>query len=90
MLQERILHLLQEAGKPSCTWQRRNLIQCELGNAIPGETDDPITETQNHLFNSLYVQTLKDRPELLPALFPAFVVLICDPDHNEVDWSLVG
>ena len=99
MDQQRLMELLTEASKPECDSRRRNSIQVELGQASAAAGKDGVIEVEGkvagiHLvLETLYVQTILNRPELLPTLFPAFAVICGDRDENlvvaDTNWSLV-
>lgn len=99
MEQRKLKELLEEAAKPECTWQRRNEIQCLLGAATPAMRDDGVYEIEGRgagmhtVLEHLYVDTIKNKPEILPSLFPFFAVICGDRDKEmivaEIDWSLV-
>jgi len=98
MNQKELKALLQEAADPNCSWQRRNEIQCKLGQASPAMGADGVYEIEGreagmHLvLDKLYVDTIQHRPELLPSLFPVFAVICGDRKEGiicaDVDWSL--
>lgn len=98
MNQKEMKTLLQEAASPDCSWRRRNEIQCKLGKASPAMQADGVykikgREAGMHLvLDKLYVDTIQNRPELLPLLFPAFAVICGDRQEGiicaDVDWSL--
>lgn len=100
MDQRELKALLEEAAKPDCSWQRRNQIQCRLGEATAAMGKNGVYKTEGReaglllLLEALYVTTVQNRPELLPSLFPTFAIICGDRDAKslvaEVDWSLVG
>ena len=99
MNQRELKVLLEEAAKPECTPRRRNSIQCLLGEASAAMGKDGVytingREAGMHLvLNALYVDTLNNRPELLPSLFPIFAIICGDREEGficaHIDWSLV-
>ena len=99
MNQVELKALLNEAAKPGCSVQRQNEIQCLLAHASPAMQSDGTYEPGGcgmgmlMVLEKLYVDTLQNRPELLPSLFPAFAVICGDrQDHlmyADVDWSLI-
>ncbi|MCR4328790.1 MAG: hypothetical protein NUV53_04785 [Patescibacteria group bacterium] len=99
MNQKELKLLLQEAASPDCPWQRRNEIQCKLGEASPAMRADGVYEIDGreagmHLvLNQLYVDTIQNRPDLLPSLFPAFAVICGDREEGiicaDVDWLFI-
>ncbi|MFA6322034.1 MAG: hypothetical protein WCX71_00985 [Candidatus Buchananbacteria bacterium] len=99
MKQEEIKALLEEAAKPTCSSVRRNDIHCRLSEASAAMGENGVYEVDNPeaglivLLDRLFISTLKNRPELLPTLFPAFAVICGDRDEDliiaQIDWSLV-
>lgn len=98
MNQKELRDLLKEAASSDCSWERRNEIQCKLGKASPAMKADGVYKINGqkagmHLvLEKLYVDTIRNRPELLPSLFPAFAVICGDRQEGiicaDVDWSL--
>lgn len=92
-----IKRLLEEASGEDCTPHRRNEIACMLGEATAAMTDKgyydiDIPESGIYaLINKLYYVTLQNRPEVLPTLFPVFVLACGDRDDHlimaDIDWS---
>ncbi len=99
MNQKELKSLLDEAAQNDCSWQRRNEIHCMLGKASPGMGADGVYEIDTPgagiqaVLDELWVETVQNRPQLLPALFPAFAVMCGDREDGTinagVDWSLV-
>lgn len=99
MKQSELKALLKEAANPECSWQRRNEIQCKLGDATAAMNEDGVYKIEGReaglhlLLDSLYVSTVQNRPELLPTLFPAFAIICGDREEGilvaDVDWSIV-
>ena len=98
MEQKLLKRLLEEAAHPNCLWPQRNHIQRLLVRAAAGgdrevlSTDDREAGIRTVL-ESLYVDTVRNRPDLLPTLFPAFAVMCGDRTGTivaDVDWSLIG
>ena len=99
MDQRELKALLDEAAKPSCSWQRQNEIQCRLGEASPAMGVDGVrkiegpVEGMQIVLDHLYTDTIQNRPDLLPALFPVFALICGDREDRticaDVDWSLV-
>ena len=99
MNQRELKTLLDEAAKPDCSWQRRNEIQCRFGDDSPAMRADSVYETEGRgagmhiVLDKLYVDTIENRPELLPVLFPVFAIICGDREDGmicaDVDWSLV-
>lgn len=103
MKQERILELLIEASQLG---QKKNddgaislddgvriaQIQNELNsNVCLDRTDKPYAPFRV-VVNSIYVDTVRNRPEYLPALFPVFAKLCGDEGDQvvaKIDWSLL-
>ncbi len=91
--------LLEEAAQSNCTWERRNAIQCLLGEASVALGEDGAFESEGReagmqlVLDKLYVDVIDHRPEVLPALFPVFALLCGDRKEGlmcaDVDWSLV-
>jgi hypothetical protein len=98
MKQAEILSLLKEASDPKCPSQRLNEIQVLLANATaavkPGGTyalNDKSTGLMIAV-ETLFVDTVEHRRDLLPSLFPLFAMACGDRDRTVVayvDWSLV-
>lgn len=84
MKQERIKDLLQEAALSYCPGQRRISILAELSR----EVTCPELEL---MLDGLFLQTINNKPFLLSALLPAFIMICGDrePDMElaTVDWS---
>jgi len=97
--QRELKGLLEEAARRDCSWKRRNEIQCLLGAASAAMGADGVYEIDNpeagmHLvLGKLYTDTIQNRRELLPSLFPVFAVICGDREEGficaDVDWSLV-
>jgi len=97
MNQRELKALLEEAAAPNCSPQRRNQIQCLLGEATAAMGEDGVYKIKGRaaglhlLLDALYVETVQHRPELLPALFPAFAIICGDRKDGhiiaKVDWS---
>lgn len=103
MKQQQILALLKEAtalkfdniNDPD--FQRLNKIQIELTEAVyqDHEGQDPFNSRAagfQTIVGHLFVDTFRNRPDYLPALFPVFAVLCGDRDVmilSDVDWSLL-
>ena len=100
MKQIELKKLLIEATEPGCSEERRDEILQMLKECtnymgadwcmISGHRAAPL-----QLFiKELFTGTLKNRPELLPSLFPAFAVLCGDREKKTehtipVEWELV-
>lgn len=92
MEQEKILELLKEAARISCTTNRRNNIQNELreefsmimNNCDRVDHPDRVSCEGGRgagmmlLLDMLYIDTVHHRPEALPALFPFFAMICGD------------
>lgn len=99
MEQRELKALLDEAANPKCSWQRRNEIQCKLGEATAAMGKDGVYELEGReaglhlLLEALYVSTIQNRPELLPTLFPTFAIICGDREEGiliaDVDWAIV-
>lgn len=99
MKQRELKALLEEAASPECSWKRRNQIQIKLNEATAAMGEDGLYVIEglvaglHLLLNSLYVGTVQNRPELLPALLPAFAIICGDREDGkliaDVDWSIV-
>jgi len=85
MKQKEVMELLRQAAAPNCSEWRINQIHCLLNYAI-GPNQDSIRV----LIGEVYVSTLKNRPWLLPTLFPLFAAACGDSGDYlvaKVDWS---
>ena len=85
MNQKELKELLNEAASPDTSWQRRNEIQRKLHHAA--------VIWLGPVVNKLYVDTIQNRPDLLPYLFPFFAI-VCGYDNTgstlpNIDWSLM-
>ena len=93
MNQRDLMTLLKEAMKSECSSQRRCEIQCSLCNAIGEYVNDPKRSVIRTLLELLYTDTLQNRPELLPTLFPFFAIVCGDHEEKyifaDVDWSIM-
>lgn len=97
--QEKIKDLLAEAANPKCAPHRRNEIQCELGHATAAMRPNGVYDIDSReagilvVIEHLYVDTLQNRPEILPALFPVFALACGDRDNGlivtDIDWKHV-
>ena len=101
MRQKEVKALLEEAAKPGCSWQRRTEIQCQLCEATAAMGKNGVYKIKGRkaafhmLLNDLYMDTLNNRPDLLPTLFPFFAVICGDRKEgyivaDHVDWGIVG
>ncbi len=93
MNQRGIKALLEEAAKPDCSMQRLNAIQCRFVEAVGTIPKSGGRKAGICLvLETLYADTVKNRRELLPALFPVFAI-ICGYKRDclvaDIDWSLV-
>jgi len=92
MIQSEIKRLLEEAANLECSLKKRTEIQRLLEDEIvKGEEQ---TNGIKSVFNNLYVETIENRPELLPTLFPAFAVMCSERDDGmvittRIDWELM-
>jgi hypothetical protein len=94
MKQSYLKQLLIEASQPTCTPERRNKIHLELTQAaLPDEIGTP-QEGVTAVLDSMYVQTIENKPQYLPALFPLFALICAERPAQcwaaDIDWSLVG
>lgn len=99
MEQRKIMALLKEAAKPKCPAKRLTNIAIELKGVVETEDSDGDIEIDGRsagfavLVESLFHQTLQNKPDQLPALFPAFAMLCGDKGEDkllaDVDWTLV-
>ncbi len=99
MKQSELKTLLDEAAGPDCSWERRNEIHCLLDDALRALNPDGNYEIGGReegmsvFLGQLYLNTLRNRPELLSSLFPAFAVICGDRTEEvfmaDVDWSLI-
>ena len=96
MKQEMIMGLLKEAADPNCSTERQNGICCELEDNVYGDeewNDDLRGGGMKLIVNVVFMFTVKNRPEILPSLFPVFAILCGDREDlihcSEVDWSLL-
>lgn len=100
MQQQTIMALLEEAAKLATdmahNWQQVNEIQCLLGHAAYQEHEgqDPLSSRAaaiGTIIDHLYMETIRNAPERLPALFPAFALLCGDRNGTiiaRIDWSI--
>lgn len=98
MKQKELMALLEEAAKPDCTVRRRIDIQCLLraatvaGKKSGGYEIRGSAGTIVAILDMLYDDTVKNRPEILPSLFPIFALLCGDREKRmetaQIDWSL--
>lgn len=95
MKQKEIRRLLEEASQLHCTWQRRNQIQCQLGEAsaaVCGDGAESRVAGLQLILDKLYVDTLKSYPGYLPKLFPVFAMICGERDNRmlvtDVNWYL--
>ncbi len=99
MQQTRILELLKEASRQSCTIERFNQIQCELGSASAAMGPDGVYQIEGTVaglqlvLDHLIVDAWENRRDMLPGLFPVFALISGDRDDRyiiaDIDWSLV-
>lgn len=99
MNQEKLMKLLKEASKSSCSKKRRMKIQCELLEASPSKGEDGSrkilgrTAGMDILLEKLYEDTLEHNPALLPTFFPVFAIICGDKEKGDfcanINWSLV-
>lgn len=97
MKQQKVKELLEEAAKSDCTWQRRTDIQCLLRAATAAGKSGKYKSSRSVsgllvALDTLYVQTIENKPEILPSLFPFFAIVCGDREEEmiyaNVDWSL--
>jgi len=99
MKQQKLKNLLEEAAGSQCSQDRRAKIQSIILGYVskrkyPYKITNPAeSRLLKLLINELYLDTSMNRPDLLPTLFPAFVML-CSYSESEsivenVDWSIV-
>lgn len=101
MQQQTILNLLEEAAELATdmprNWRRVNEIQCLLNHAAfqDDEGQDPLLSRAAALqtvIDHLYVEAIRNAPQRLPTLFPAFALLCGDMEHSiiaHIDWSIL-
>ena len=82
MEQRQIMALLFEASSPDCTPRERAGIQVKLADSV-----NPLWgDKGRNILDGLFGETACNKPEYLPMLFPAFVVLCGDKD--DINWNL--
>ncbi len=99
MDQKELKALLTEASQSGCSGRRLNEIHCKLQDACCAvKKDGTYKETGRRagmslVLDKLYVDTIQNRQEILPVLFPAFAVICGDRKDNslyaDIDWALV-
>ncbi|KKR08245.1 MAG: hypothetical protein UT32_C0002G0008 [Parcubacteria group bacterium GW2011_GWC2_39_14] len=99
--QRSVLALIKEAADPKCTAIRLVLIDRELQAATAYATKGCKPNTPEYglleLVKTLFVETLKNRPDLLLGLFPVFSMICTDSNRGTdelltttgVDWYAV-
>ncbi len=98
MKQSEIMLLLKEASNPECPNKRAIEIQAILGDEITSRecrTDrERVTmDVFDAIFNELFCNTKRHKPDLLPSQFPIFAILCGDVPKgsffSEVDWGIM-
>lgn len=94
MKQEKIMDLLREVASLNLSNRRVNEIQCKLTDALPrSDALDDREAGMEVVLGKLYVDTLRNKPHLLPMLFPVFAIMCGDRDDGfivaDVDWDII-
>ena len=99
MNQRELKALLEEAANLGCSMQRRNEIRFILCDSTAAVGKDGIEEIDGPeaglrlLAETLYHDTISNRPELLTKLFPVFAIICGNREDGmtitDIDWSIV-
>lgn len=97
MRQQEIMSLLCEAANPSCGLRRTVEIRHKLINEIYRDAEDGRSEEEPEnievVLEKLFLDTLQNKPHLLPMLFPFFAVVCGDREDGfivaDVDWNII-